>query len=119
MARPRKSKEQVRSVNFTVRLTEDEQQRLEKAAEACGIAPGMLIRQRLFKGKFPQPKIARIELDTYLQLKKAGVNLNQLTRLANGGRVGATLFQILMQLKQQQEIIINQIINSDRKSENR
>ena len=102
-----------------MRLTMDEQQRIAKAAETCGKTAGEVVRQRLFKGKFPEPKIARIELNTYLELKKIGVNLNQLTRLANAGRVGMDLLVILMKLLKQQETIINQILYRDRKPENR
>jgi mobilization protein NikA len=119
MGRPRSDREKIRSVIFLMRLTKDERQRIAKVAETCGITHGEVVRQKLFKGKFPEPKIARIELNTYLELKKIGINLNQLTNLANVGRVGMDMLVILMRLLKQQEIIINQILHRDRKPENR
>ena len=119
MARPRVSIETIRSVNFTIRLTADEHRRIEKAAETCGRKPAVVVREKLFRGKFPQPRMARIELNTYLELKKIGVNLNQLTRIANAGRVTMELFKVLMQLMKQQETIIGKLLYHDSHPENR
>lgn len=119
MGRPSIRKEALRSVNFTIRLTEEEQQLLEKAAAACGVSPSALVREKVLKGKFPAPGPARIDLDTYLELKKIGVNLNQLTRLANAGRLNPKLAELLLQLWKQQQKITNQLINYDRHPENR
>lgn len=119
MGRPKVDDEKRRTINFTIRLTGSEQQRLEEAAEITGKTPAVLIRQKIFKGKFPKAKTARIELDTYFQLRKIGVNLNQLTRLANSGIFSNTLLKILDRLKKQQEMIIEQILNYDSQSEDR
>jgi hypothetical protein len=119
MGRPKVEQDKIRSVIFLMRLTKDEMQRIAKVAETCGKASGEVVRQKLFKGKFPEPKIARIEMNVYLELKKIGVNLNQLTRLANAGKVGIDLLLILMKLLKQQETIINQILHRDSHTENR
>lgn len=119
MGRPRIRKESLRSVNFTIRLTIEEQKRLEKAAAACAVSPSALVRQKVLQGKFPTPGPARIDLDTYLELKKIGVNLNQLTRLANAGKLNPKLTELLLQLWKQQQKITNQLLAHDRDSENR
>jgi hypothetical protein len=119
MGRPKVNEESRRAINFTIRLTTDEQKRLEKAAEICGKTPAVVVRAKLFKGKFPAAKIPRIELNTYLELKKIGTNLNQLTRLANAGKISKFFNQVLMQLMKQQQTIIDQIIHHDSDSENR
>ncbi|HEY8781190.1 MAG TPA: plasmid mobilization relaxosome protein MobC [Mucilaginibacter sp.] len=119
MGRPRISKEAVRSVNFTIRLTETEQRTLEKVANTCGLSPSALVREKVLKGRFPEPRPGRIDLDTYLELKKIGVNLNQLTRLANAGRMNQKLVELLVNLWKQQQQIISLLLNHDSHSENR
>jgi len=119
MGRPKADQEKLRSVNFTIRLTDGEIKELDFAAGTCGVPTGELIRTRLFSGKFPKAKTARLELNTYLELKKIGVNLNQLTRLAHTGRIDMNLVKILMQLLRQQEVIIGKILYHDSHSEDR
>jgi len=50
-------------------------------------------------------------------LKKIGVGLNLLTRIANSGRFPAGVKELLLKLTEQQELIIK-ILLSDRRSEN-
>ena len=119
MGRPKINPEKKRTVNFTIRLTAGEQEKLEDAAEVCGKTPAEMIRSKVFKDKFPRPKISKIDMGTYFELKKIGNNLNQLTRLANWGRVHVSLAGILTQLMKQQEKIINEILDHDRHSEDR
>jgi len=119
MARPKVHEESRRAINFTIRLTADEQKRLEKAAEICGKTPAVIVRAKLFKGKFPESKIARVDLNTYLELKKIGVNLNQLVRLANAGRMNYKLVKLLVELWKQQKQIISLLLGHDSHSENR
>jgi len=119
MGRPKVNDEKRRAINFTIRLTRAELDLLEEAERTTGKSPAALIRQKVFKGKFPKAKISRIELDTYFQLRKIGVNLNQLTRLANSGILSNALLSILDRLKKEQEIIIEQILNYDSQSEDR
>jgi hypothetical protein len=118
MARPKAPPTELRSVKFTIRLTISEQQKLVQLSEVCGKAPTVLTREKLFKGRFPQPKMAKLDLNYYLELKKIGVNLNQLTRLANGGRIPRELLPLLMQLYNRLELTIDKIVY-DSNSENR
>ena len=119
MGRPKIETDKKLSKRFIFRLTENELKRLVDAAEVCGVTSGELARKKLFKGKFPQARIARIELETFVELRRIGVNLNQLTRLANAGRISSGIGTILMQLSKQQKLIIGQILNYDSHSENR
>ena len=119
MGRPKANQDKLRSINFTIRLTAGEIKNLDSAAATCGIATAELIRHKLFSGRFPKAKTARLELNTYLELKKIGVNLNQLTRLAHTGRVDMNLIKILLQLLRQQEVIIGKILYHDSHSEDR
>jgi hypothetical protein len=118
MGRPKMEREKKLSQRFIFRLTEDELNRLNKAAEVCGKAPGTIVRAKLFKGKFPEPKTAKLDLNTFLELRKIGVNLNQLTKKVNSGFLAVGLASVLMKLRQQQEAIIKNLIH-DSQSENR
>ena len=92
MGRPKVEKDKKLSRRFIFRLTEDELSRLTKAGETCGKAPGPLVRQKLFKGRFPEAKTAKLDLNTFLELRKIGVNLNQLARQVNAGIVPVVIF---------------------------
>ena len=113
MSRPKLNTGDVRSVNFTVRLTDSELKKLERLSEITGRTTADLMREKLFKGKFPDPKLARVDLNTFLELKKIGVNLNQLTRLAHTNRIGMDMMVTLMQLLQQQEKIFGKLLYHD------
>lgn len=118
MGRPKLDQEKKLSKWFIFRVTEDEMKRIHAAAETCGQAPGKLVRQKLFKGKFPVAKPSKLNLHTYSELKKIGVNLNQLTRKVNSGFLPDGLLSLLMKLLQQQETIIAKLLN-DSQPENR
>jgi hypothetical protein len=74
MARPKVPSTELRSVNFTIRITKSEQQQLVRLGEICGKAPRTLAREKIFKGRFPHAKMAKLDLNYYLELKKIGVN---------------------------------------------
>jgi len=118
MSRPRLKEDEKLSERFIFRLSKDELSRINKAAETCGKAPGPLVREKLFKGKFPEPKRASVDLYTYTELKRIGNNLNQLAKLANSRIVPIGLHPLLMKLLQQQEIILKLLLH-DCQSENR
>jgi hypothetical protein len=117
MARPKLTEDNLRSINFTVRLTPVELKKLEAIAKLCGKAPGLLMRDRFFKGRFPEPKTPKLDYDTYFELKKIGVNLNQLTRKVNANIFPNGLLSVLAKLQQQQDIIIKLLLD-DSQSEN-
>lgn len=118
MGRPKVNDDQKRSEKITFRVTVKEQLQLEQGANLCGLPTGNFIRNKLFKGKFPEPKISKIDLNTYLELKKIGVNLNQLAKQVNAGKVPIAIMAILDKLMLYQERIIRILIN-DSQSENR
>ena len=107
MARPKKEKEEKRIYRVVIRLNQQEHIKIEQAAKNSGVSSFKLIRDKLLKGRFPETKLSKIDLDTFLELKKIGVNLNQLTRLANGGILPNKLFPVVDKLLKQQETIIS------------
>src|ERR1700710_2261713 len=111
MGRPKINGDRKRSEKITFRVTVKEQLQIEKAADLCGQATGNFIRYKLFKGRFPEPKISKVDLNTYLELKKIGVNVNQLAKQVNAGKVPIAILAILDKLMLYQEKIIRLLLN--------
>lgn len=118
MGRPELSKEEKRSERITLKLTKEEKKKIDKAAAICGLPPVVLVREKLFKGRFPEAKIPKVDMDTYVELKRIGVNINQQTRQLNAGKLPIGLLALLNKLKVQEEKIIRGLFY-DSKSENR
>ncbi|GAA4907566.1 MobC family plasmid mobilization relaxosome protein [Mucilaginibacter defluvii] len=111
MARPKVSKEEKRSVIFTIRLTLEEQRKLNELGAMFGISPRLLAREKIFRGSYPKQKMPRIDVDVYTELKKIGININQLARHVNSGKVPYGLRKVLLELSEQQQLIIKLLLD--------
>ncbi|RFZ84175.1 plasmid mobilization relaxosome protein MobC [Mucilaginibacter terrenus] len=105
MSRPKVQEGHKRSYRNVIRLTREEQERINQSAEACGLPVYLLIRQRLLSGKYPEPRLAKLDVQVYLELRKIGVNINQLAKRVNSGKWAAGISATLERLLHQQEII--------------
>jgi hypothetical protein len=85
MGRPRVNDSEKRQVQVNIRLTADENNKVNEFAAACGLSPANWIRAKIFTGKFPVVKMSPLDASVYLELKKIGVNLNQVTHKINAG----------------------------------
>jgi hypothetical protein len=110
MARPRLSEDIKLSKRFTFRLSEAELLRINGAAEICGKSPGTLAREKLFKGRFPKARKPKLDSQHYTELKKIGVNLNQLTKLCHTGRIPNQLLGVLMRLEQRLDLTVAKLV---------
>jgi hypothetical protein len=117
MARPKVPEAERRSAKFTMMLTPGELAELVQLGEVCDKPPAALAREKLFKGKFPSPRIPKIDVYYYTELQKIGNNLNQLTRLANSGKLPRELLGLLLKLQQRLELTINKIIYDSQSSD--
>lgn len=117
MARPQLDAEKKLSKRFIFRLSEAELQKINAAAGACGKTAGSIVREKLFKGKFPKPTPPKLDIAHYAELKRIGVNLNQLTSLCHSGRLPEQLLGLLLRLEQRLESTIAKLIY-DSRSEN-
>jgi hypothetical protein len=79
MSRPKIDEKDKRVVQVNIRLTEDESSTINEQAEASGLSPANWIRHKVFTGKFPPHKMSPLEAALYQELKKIGVNINQMT----------------------------------------
>lgn len=85
MARPRINDNDKRTIQVNIRLTEAENAKALAYAQASGMTPANWIRSVVFTGKFPQMKLSPVDAALYQELKKIGVNLNQVTHKINIG----------------------------------
>ena len=85
MGRPRLNDREKRPVQGNIRLTTDENNKVNEFASACGLSSANWIRAKIFTGKFPVVKMSPLDTSLYLELKKIGVNLNQVTHKINAG----------------------------------
>jgi hypothetical protein len=85
MARPRRSDIEKRIVQVNIRLTNDENAKVNEYATASGLSPANWLRAKVFTGKFPSVKMSPLDASIYQELKKIGVNLNQATHKMNQG----------------------------------
>ena len=115
MARPRKAESVKKTYRLIIRLNADERKTVETAAKSKGLKGYAYGRLKLLDSKAQKTIIAAIDHAVYLELKKIGVNLNQLTRIANSGRLPAGIRELLIKLSDQQQLIIK-ILLRDRDS---
>jgi hypothetical protein len=110
MARPKVPETERRSVKFTVMLTSGELEKLVQLGKVCNKPPATLAREKIFKGKFPSARIPKIDVYYYTELQKIGNNLNQLTRLANSGKLPRELLGLLLKLNKRLDLTISKIV---------
>ena len=118
MARPRVRDDHKLSRRIIFRVTEEEYKQLNAIAAVCGKATGTVAREKLLTGQFPKPAIPKLDIALFVELKRIGNNVNQLTRKVNIGVLPPDLDSLLSELKQLQAAILKQLLH-DRHSKNR
>lgn len=71
-----------KELNFIMRLSYEEKEKLEKSAEACGYSMAEYVRS-LINGLEPREKPSDEFYDILKEMRRIGVNLNQLARHVN------------------------------------
>jgi uncharacterized protein YbjT (DUF2867 family) len=95
-----------------------EKEKVAEAAAACGKHPAVWAREKILSGRFPATRPPQFDLLMYTELKKIGVNLNQLTRLANTGIIDRSLLGLILKLLGRIDYLIIKIVH-DSRSKNR
>ncbi len=96
----------------------DENKKLNEFASASGLSPANWIRVKIFTGKLPAVKMSPIDASVYLELKKIGVNLNQVTHKINAGEFPKEYIERQLELANLLKKIIN-LLTYDRQSDQR
>lgn len=83
MARPKKQPAERRTVSLSCRLTWPERLLIETAAAQAGLSLCEYVRQQVLAGKVTVRQNRALDHGVFDELRRIGVNLNQLTRLAH------------------------------------
>jgi hypothetical protein len=109
MSRPRKNKNDKKSIRFTFRMTEEEFRMLAVMAEFYNTSGGEVIRACVFKPRSLKPVKPLLDRQTYGELKRIGNNINQIARHLNTG-MKADAGEI-KKIKEDMNRLINQILH--------
>lgn len=106
--RPRIAAEQLRTATIGVRVSPAEYAALREKAAAMGMTPAQWLRRAALDRQLPRPAAQPVNLDTYRELARLGVNLNQIRAKINAGiavgipqEVIAGLFQAVLMVQRQ------------------
>jgi hypothetical protein len=83
MPRPRKTTDDRRSEALGLRLTPAERIRVEQEAAGAGLSASEYARDKLLNGRVVIRQNRTLDHAAFDELRRIGVNLNQLTRLAH------------------------------------
>ena len=107
MGRRKISEKDKRKVQVNIRLTDDEFEKITTYSTGSDLSPASWIREKVFTGKFPPPRISPLDAAAIQELRRIGVNLNQAMHKVNEGLFSSALFLTLVELKKK----INDLIN--------
>jgi hypothetical protein len=93
------------------RLTENELRKLERWSVMCGQHLAVLIRAKLLTGSYPKSILPKITVELYSELNRIGVNLNQLSRQVNAGKLPVNLLRVLEAVAEQQQRTIKHLLD--------
>jgi hypothetical protein len=83
MGRRTKKVSERRTERITLRLTPAERLQIETASRAADLQPSEYVRVQALKGRVVMQNTLSLDHATFDQLRRIGVNLNQLARIAN------------------------------------
>jgi len=100
MARPKKQPGERRTRRINPRFTPAEHAQVEQAAARAGMSAAEYVRAQTLKGRVTLQHHRTLDPAAFDELRRIGVNLNQLARIANqSGRVPGELGKALTQLE--------------------
>jgi hypothetical protein len=108
MSRPKVNEHDKRVVQINIRLTTDENNKVNEYATASGLSPANWIRYKVFTGKIPPVRLSPLDASIYQELKKIGVNLNQATHKLNQGDFPKELSMVQLELL----LLLNKILKA-------
>jgi len=111
MARPTIDKTDKRSIRFTFRMNEREEEYLVKLMAYSNLSGAEVIREIVFKNRLLQPKIPVFDQKTYGELKRIGTNINQIAKKLNSEVAVSNIDTTLNVLSIKLDYIIQNILN--------
>ena len=98
--RPKSPPDTVRRLTIGVRVNSEEWRCLQSKAAFMGMPPARWLRIAALARRLPPPPVPAINRTIYSELARMGVNLNQLARAANEGRLDGLPLSFLSGVKQ-------------------
>ena len=101
MARPQKQSDDHRQHHLRVRLTAEELVAIQERVRLAGVSQSDYIRHAALTGRVQLSRTAAADPRLIAELNRIGVNLNQMTRTANGtGRVPPEVVRLCEKIEQ-------------------
>lgn len=117
MARKKLPLNQLKTKRINLWLTKDEYQSLLLLAETSALHLNDWLRKYIFSRQFPPAKMSPLTKESIMELNKIGVNLNQLTKLANASKEYSTgLISVAQDLEVKIKELKSLILNYDSKT---
>ena len=107
MARPTIDQQEKRSIRFTFRLNQREEEILIQLMAYTEKTAAEVIRDIVFRERILKPKIPALDQKTYGELKRIGTNLNQVARKLNANAKAPETEKTISELK----VLLNRILN--------
>ena len=98
--RPKSPPDTVRRLTIDVRVNSEEWRGLQRKAAFMGMPPARWLRIAALARRLPPPPVPESNRAIYSELARMGINLNQLTRTANEGRIEGLTLSLLSGVKQ-------------------
>jgi hypothetical protein len=119
MARPKNAPGSVRTATIGVRVSPAEYERLKAKAAEMGMSPAQWLRRAALDRRLPPAPAAPVNLDTYRELARIGVNLNQAVAKIHDGSAHDIPREIIRHLYETLQQIQAQVMGGghDRESE--
>jgi hypothetical protein len=99
MARPTIDQEEKRSIRFTFRLNQREEEMLIQLMAYTEKSAAEVIRNIVFRERLLKPKIPALDQKTYGELKRIGNNLNQIAKKLNANNRASETEKTIKELK--------------------
>jgi len=107
--RPRSDSDSVRHKTIGVRVNKLEWEELQKKGKIMGMSPAQWLRTASLQRRLPQAPVPEINRQTYANLMRLAVNLNQIARAVNAGQSNAPI-NLLLEIRREVNKLQHQII---------
>ena len=111
MARPTIDQKEKRTIRFTFRLNDREEKWLNYLTSYSNRSKADVIRDLVFKKRILKPKIPKLDQQTYGELKRIGINLNQVAKKLNANATAPETEKTIAELKKKLIQILQQLLH--------
>jgi hypothetical protein len=111
MARPTIYHKEKRAIRFTFRLNDREEKWLNYLTSYSNRSKADVIRDLVFKKRILKPKIPKLDQQTYGELKRIGINLNQVAKKLNANATAPETEKTIAELKKKLIQILQQLLH--------